>query len=165
MGLPVYKRKRKSQQTREPRDAVTKRAGTGKILRFVVQKHAARQLHYDFRLEQGGVLKSWAVPKGIPKTASQKHLAVRVEDHPYAYRTFHGVIPRGNYGAGTVEIWDRGTYAAEGAKNVGESERLVKAGLRKGSLKILVRGKKMHGAYALVRFRGPKQWLLLKHKK
>src|SRR3989440_9375405 len=112
MGLREYKTKRNFSRTREP--AGTEPARTGKQLLFVVQKHDASRLHYDFRLEMEGVLKSWAVPKGFPTTKGDRRLAVEVEDHPLDYGGFEGTIAPGNYGAGTVMLWDRGTYEVSG---------------------------------------------------
>ncbi|MEK7509134.1 MAG: DNA polymerase ligase N-terminal domain-containing protein [Patescibacteria group bacterium] len=119
---------------------------------FVVHKHAARHLHYDFRLEMEGALKSWAVPKGPSMNPADKRLAVHVEDHPLEYATFHGTIPEGEYGAGKVEIWDKGTY------------RLVSGSVRGGELVVDLRGKKLKGQFALVRMRTPKNWLLIKKR-
>jgi bifunctional non-homologous end joining protein LigD len=129
---------------------------------FVVQKHRASRLHHDFRLELDRVLKSWAVPKGPPRKAADKRLAVQVEDHPYAYKDFEGEIPEGQYGAGTVEQWDSGTYAVEGAGSVAESAPAMRSGLRRGSISFVLAGRKLKGAYSLVRWKQPKQWLLIK---
>ncbi len=117
---------------------------------FVVHEHHARHLHYDLRLERDGVLKSWAVPKGIPGATGEKHLAVHVEDHPLEYGTFEGTIPEGEYGAGTVSIWDSGTY-----------DTLV---WKEDKVEVIFHGNRLHGRYALVKFRraGDKDWLLLK---
>ncbi|HZZ99658.1 MAG TPA: DNA polymerase ligase N-terminal domain-containing protein [Candidatus Paceibacterota bacterium] len=161
MPLGQYHRKRKFDRTPEPKGKAAKRAGK---LEFVIQRHQASHLHYDFRLELDGVLKSWAVPKGPPKTSAEKRLAMMVEDHPYEYRKFHGTIPEGNYGAGTVEIWDSGTYEPL----EGEGEAALRQGLKNGDLKFILHGKKLKGAYGLVHMKSVKQknaWLLIKKKK
>ncbi|MGE0736899.1 MAG: DNA polymerase ligase N-terminal domain-containing protein [Alphaproteobacteria bacterium] len=127
-------------------------------LHFVVQKHHARNLHYDLRLEWSGVLKSWAVPKGPSKRPGERRLAVEVEDHPLEYRHFEGVIPPKHYGAGMVKIWDRGTWRPEGD---------VAAGLRKGSLSFSLSGAKLRGRWTLVRTKGRRAqsyWLLIKRR-
>jgi bifunctional non-homologous end joining protein LigD len=153
--LSTYRKKRTFATTREPCGASTRRR---KRLSFVVQKHRASHLHYDFRLEAEGVLKSWAVPKGPSLDPRQKRLAVRVEDHPYEYKSFEGTIPKGNYGAGEVIVWDHGTY-----RNAdGDGEAGVLKGLRKGTLSIVLRGKKLKGGFSLVRLKRPRQWLLIK---
>ncbi|HET9471936.1 MAG TPA: DNA polymerase ligase N-terminal domain-containing protein, partial [Usitatibacter sp.] len=140
---------------------------------FVVQRHSARRLHYDFRLLCGGVLKSWAVPKGPSLDPSEKRLAVQTEDHPYDYASFEGVIPAGQYGAGEVIVWDCGVYSPdEGGTwfhDRAEAERRVREGLARGKLSFLLRGEKLKGSFALVKTRGTgsdaaKQWLLIKHK-
>ena len=155
MSLVEYKKKRKFNQTSEPKGRVKK--STGK-LEFVVQKHNASHLHYDFRLEMNGVLKSWAVPKGPSLNPEDKRLAMMVEDHPYEYRKFEGDIPKGNYGAGQVIIWDKGTY--EAAKP--ESNLITE--LNKGHLSIILHGTKLKGEFALVKqAKGQdNQWLLIK---
>lgn len=164
MGLSKYNQKRSFDQTPEPRGG---RAQAGK-LQFVIQKHAASHLHYDFRLEMEGVLKSWAVPKGPSTDPSVKRLAMMVEDHPYDYKDFEGVIPTGNYGAGTVIVWDRGSYEAVGiqSNNKKDHEKALLKQLKNGSLKIVLHGKKLKGEYALVKTKGYSEngWLLIKHR-
>lgn len=120
------------------------------LSRFVVQKHQARNLHYDFRLEHKGVLKSWAVPKGVPERAGVKRLAVAVEDHPVDYINFSGRIPEGEYGAGTVEIYDKGKW------------QTIDGSLDRGSMKFKLSGKKLKGEYVLVRLKDKKNWLIYK---
>jgi len=153
MGLTEYKKKRRFNKTPEP-GPDKKSSEFGNI--FVVQKHRATQLHYDFRLEADGVLKSWAVPKGPPMDPAVKRLAMQVEDHPVDYANFEGVIPEGEYGGGTVMVWDMGVYAPENTDNVSKA-------LSKGELKFTVLGKKLKGSFVLVRTRD-RQWLLMKHK-
>jgi bifunctional non-homologous end joining protein LigD len=162
MGLEEYEAKREFEQTPEPKPAVHPE---GDRLIFVVHKHAARRLHYDLRLELEGVLKSWAVPKGPSLNPALKRLAVMVEDHPRDYQDFEGVIPEGNYGAGSVIVWDRGFYQHPAAKERKESEKLLLDGLRQGNLKFVLTGQKLQGEFALVRTaQDPKSWLLLKKK-
>lgn len=168
--LSNYNKKRNFGSTREPEGKVTK---SGRQLRFVIQRHAASRLHYDFRLEMEGVLKSWAVPKGPSLNPADKRLAMMVEDHPYNYRTFEGTIPEGNYGAGEVEIWDEGTYEAlqKETSNKPASPRRDEAvllkELKQGSIKFILHGKKLKGEFALVKMRTEDDgnaWLLIKHK-
>lgn len=164
MALEKYNEKRKFDKTPEPKAKVA-RSKSG--LRFVVQRHAASRLHYDFRLEMSGVLKSWAVPKGPSLNPSDKRLAMMVEDHPYEYRTFEGTIPKGNYGAGEVEIWDEGTYEALQKKSNLKDESVLLKELAAGSLKIIMHGKKLKGEFALVKIKSSADdnaWLLIKHK-
>ncbi len=162
MGLREYGRKRKFPRTPEPRPS---RAEAGAGRRFVVQKHQATHLHYDFRLEHAGVLKSWAVPKGPPAEPGERRLAVQVEDHPLDYQHFEGRIPEGEYGAGLVEIWDKGTYALNAETGGRDSPRSMTAALRKGHIDLTLDGEKLHGRYTLVRFGAKEnQWLFLKRK-
>ena len=152
-SLTEYKKKRKFDKTPEP-GPTKKRTRTGRL--YVIQKHRATQLHYDFRLEVDGVLKSWAVPKGPSLDPSVRRLAMQVEDHPVDYAEFEGVVPEGEYGGGTVMVWDIGVYAPENTANVSRA-------LAKGELKFVVLGKKLKGGFVLVRTR-ERQWLLMKHK-
>ena len=161
MGLREYRRRRGFPETPEPRPSrETAREGH----RFVIQKHQATRLHYDLRLEHAGVLKSWAVPKGPPTNSGDKRLAVQVEDHPLAYKDFEGRIPEGQYGAGLVEIWDKGTYSLD-VEPGPRGARSMAASLRKGHLDFALRGKKLWGHYTLVRLKNSeKQWLLIRRK-
>src|SRR5882757_4770707 len=150
MSLKEYQRKRDFQKTAEPRGAKKAKAGH----RFVIQKHEASRLHYDFRLEIGGALKSWAVPKGVPFEHGEKRLAMHVEDHPVAYIDFEGTIPKGQYGGGTVMVWDSGTF-----------EPLSKTpakDLEAGKLHFTLHGQKLRGEWYLVRLRGGDEWLLIR---
>src|SRR5262245_1639449 len=152
MGLEEYKRKRKFNETPEPPGELKKRAGNS----FVIQKHHATRLHYDFRLEMEGVLRSWAVPKGPSLDPSEKRLAMLTEDHPIDYGDFEGVIPKGNYGAGNVIIWDNGSY------DMVDPDTPEK-GWKKGKLHFVLHGKKLRGEWVLVRgSRDPKQWIFFK---
>ncbi len=162
MGLKEYAQKRKFEETPEPSPGVRPEGGR---LGFVVHKHAARALHYDLRLELDGVLKSWAVPRGPSLDPALKRLAVMVEDHPLDYRDFEGLIPEGNYGAGSVIIWDRGVYHHPSTHERAESERLLLDGLQKGNMKFVLEGEKLRGEFALVRTgKEGKTWLLMKKK-
>ena len=166
--LKDYKKKRDFSKTREPKPSASDQ--TPGSLRFVVQKHAAQRLHYDFRLELDGVLKSWAVPNGPSLDPQEKRLAVMVEDHPIDYSSFEGVIAHGNYGAGQVIVWDAGTYSPdeEGRFSFGdraEAEERLHKGLEKGKLSFTLRGHKLKGSWTLVRTsRSDKDWLLIKHR-
>lgn len=160
MTLKNYISKRKFTQTPEPPGDLHPE---GDRPVFVIQKHAARSLHYDLRLELNGVLKSWAVPKGPSLSPSQKRLAVMVEDHPFDYKDFEGVIPEGNYGAGSVIIWDRGFYHHPADPDGSQSEALLREGLKKGHLTFVLHGEKLQGEFALVKtHKDEKSWLLLK---
>ena len=155
--------------TRTPEPAPQAADGRSGPLLFVVQKHAARRLHYDFRLELDGVLKSWAVPKGPTHELGAKRLAVEVEDHPFEYASFEGVIPAKEYGAGNVIVWDCGVYSPDEDEEYcfGDralAEQRIRAGLAAGKLSFFLRGEKLKGSFALVRTSTDKQWLLLKHK-
>src|SRR3954447_12727754 len=157
MALEEYKRKRQFEHTPEPPPKVEKESRH----RFVVQRHRASHLHYDFRLEMEGVLKSWAVPKGPSLDPADKRLAMQVEDHPVSYFDFEGIIPEGNYGAGTVMVWDTGTWEPLG--DVAEM-------LKKGDLKFQLNGKKLKGGFVLAKMRSRRpgskgtEWLLIKHR-
>ena len=166
-SLTEYSAKRTFTATPEPPPSLPA-ARSGPLL-FVVQQHSATRLHYDFRLECDGVLLSWAVPKGPSLDRNEKRLAVHVEDHPYDYGSFEGVIPAGQYGAGEVIVWDCGVYSPDegGATwfhDRARAEREVREGMEKGKLSIQLRGEKLKGSFALVRTKDKKQWLLLKHK-
>src|SRR5262250_1900410 len=160
MGLREFRRKRDFKKTPEPAGRVADPSrSTDRV--FVIQKHAASRLHYDFRLELEGVLKSWAVPRGPSLDPADKRLAMHVEDHPLEYGSFEGIIPKGEYGGGTVMLWDRGTWQSEGDPH---------RDYRGGSLKFTLHGEKLRGSWALVRIRDRRQarddersWLLIKH--
>jgi bifunctional non-homologous end joining protein LigD len=168
MSLAEYERKRKSGETPEPKPVEAKRGGW----RFVVQKHRATRLHYDFRLELDGVLKSWAVPKGPSFDPADKRLAMEVEDHPVDYITFEGRIPEGNYGAGTVMVWDQGSWEPAGAEGMTEEQREAHARtmLEKGDLKFELSGTKLRGSWVLAKMHSRRpgtkgtEWLLIKHR-
>lgn len=139
--------------------------GRYEMLRFCVQKHAARRLHYDFRLEYKGVLLSWAIPKGPSMDPSQKRLAIQVEDHPLEYQYFEGTIPKGSYGAGKVEIWDAGVYTIPGTASRREIETKIAEELAKGHLFFVMNGCKLKGGFSLHRIDSEKnQWLLIKQQ-
>jgi bifunctional non-homologous end joining protein LigD len=163
MSLVKYKKKRNFKATPEP---AGKKKASNEVKEFVIQRHKATRLHYDFRLEAEGVLKSWAVPKGPSMNPGDKRLAMMVEDHPYDYRTFKGIIPEGNYGAGIVEIWDKGVYLPINADHEAIDEKTFLKDLAKGNIKFFLRGKKLKGEFALVKMKSAKDdnaWLLLKH--
>ena len=162
MSLEKYNSKRQFNKTPEPEAG--KSADKNNLI-FVVQRHHASHLHYDFRLELDGVLKSWAVPKGPSLNPKDKRLAMMVEDHPYDYRTFEGEIPKGNYGAGVVTIFDSGTYESLAADRKDDVKELRK-GLASGNLKFRLNGEKLQGEFALVKIKNDEQnaWLLIKHK-
>jgi bifunctional non-homologous end joining protein LigD len=156
MSLTKYRAKRDFEATPEP-DGKSTKASSAKALSFVVQKHQASRLHYDFRLEWDGVLLSWAIPKGPSLSPSVKRLAMAVEDHPLEYGGFEGVIPEGQYGGGTVMVWDRGAWEPEDPD--------VSASLKRGDLKFTLHGTKLRGSWVLVRTKSTRNsWLLIKHK-
>jgi bifunctional non-homologous end joining protein LigD len=161
MPLTEYNQKRRFNETPEPKGKLRK---SGKKLEFVIQKHHATQLHYDFRLELDGVLKSWAVPKGPSLDPKVKRLAMMVEDHPYEYRKFEGDIPAGNYGAGNVIIWDCGWYELD--RQADDWPATLQEGLKKGDLKFILHGEKLQGSFALIKTprMGSNAWLLIKHR-
>ena len=173
--LAEYRRNRDFKKTAEPSGAADIPESRASRLRFVIQKHAASHLHFDLRLELDGVMKSWAVPKGPSSDPSVKRLAMQVEDHPIEYNTFEGTIPKGEYGGGTVMLWDRGTYAPDRSKSAGDDkdvEDVVREAYARGDLKITLFGEKIRGSYALVRMKynrdgqssSKPQWLLIKHR-
>jgi bifunctional non-homologous end joining protein LigD len=159
--LATYRAKRDFEKTKEPSGATKVRKA--EYPRFVIQKHDATRLHYDLRLEHDGVFKSWAVTKGPSLNPKDKRLAVEVEDHPLDYGDFEGTIPKGEYGGGTVMLWDRGYWLPEGDED-------IDAALKKGELKFVLAGDKLKGSFVLVRMKGDKfggkrnNWLLIKHK-
>jgi bifunctional non-homologous end joining protein LigD len=161
-ALASYKAKRDFTKTSEPAGGSAR--SKARQLEFVIQKHAASHLHFDLRLELDGVMKSWAVPKGPHYDPKVRRLAMQVEDHPIEYNQFEGTIPKGEYGGGTVMIWDRGTYGAED----GGDEDTIRSGYDRGDLKIVMHGTRMLGGWVLVRTRrderGRAQWLLIKHR-
>jgi bifunctional non-homologous end joining protein LigD len=164
--LGEYRRKRDFTRTAEPTGGDARPAPRGRELQFVVQKHAASHLHFDLRLELDGVMKSWAVPKGPSADPADKRLAMQVEDHPMEYNTFEGTIPRGEYGGGTVQLWDRGTYTADEAGPRDDVEKVLRAEHRAGKLSVTFHGERLRGSWALVRTEaGAKpKWLLIKHR-
>lgn len=157
--LETYHTKRDFNKTAEPKGEIT---ASGKNI-FVIQKHNASHLHYDLRLEVDGVLKSWAVPKGIPKAYDEKHLAIQTEDHPLEYAKFEGIIPAGEYGGGTVKIWDSGTYEQIISEN--KPQKDMPSALKHGSIKFRFKGKKFKGTYAMIRFKeehNKSEWLIFR---
>lgn len=167
MKLKTYRQKRNFKNTPEPRGAGTTKRKKTEPLRFVVQMHDASRMHFDLRLEFGGVFRSWAVPKGFSLNPQTQRLAVFVEDHPLEYGTFEGVIPKGNYGAGTVLLWDQGTYVERGSETRAESEAAMEKGLAKGHITFVLDGEKLKGEYALVKLKttsDPKAWILIKKR-
>jgi bifunctional non-homologous end joining protein LigD len=173
--LEEYHEKRDFSRTEEPAGALPAAAHSG-TLAFVVQKHAASTLHFDFRLELDGVMKSWAVPKGPSLDPSVKRLAMQVEDHPIEYNAFEGTIPKGEYGGGTVMLWDRGTYGPdrEGLARTADDRsdvQILRDGYERGECKFVLDGERLQGSWVLVRTRPRRgasaarpQWLLIKHR-
>jgi len=157
--LKEYRRKRNFEKTREPHGGGRHKGSR----RFVIQKHDATRLHYDFRLEFGGVLVSWAVPKGLSTDPGDRHLAIRTEDHPRGYADFEGVIPKGEYGAGTVMVWDAGTYHNLRARK-GPHSQSMENSLDDGLIEVWLEGEKLKGGYALKRTQAGKKprWLIIK---
>lgn len=169
MTLNKYRSKRTFEKTPEP-EAILKKSGSksGQLV-FVVQKHHASHLHYDFRIELNGVLKSWAVPKGPSMNPQDKRLAIMVEDHPFDYRTFEGTIPEGNYGAGTVMVWDEGTFTVPAAQSASRKdyENKLETELKKGHIEIVLDGQKLKGKFSLILIKNSDKsnnWLLIKGK-
>jgi bifunctional non-homologous end joining protein LigD len=164
MNLDEYIRKRQFSKTPEPKLSPPRNHNSDSLL-FVIQKHQATHLHYDLRLELDGVLKSWAIPKGPSLNPTEKRMAVEVEDHPFDYRNFEGIIPHGNYGAGTVMIWDEGTYSTPGGDDLQNMQQKIRESLQKGNLYFVLKGKKLNGAFHLIRTKlhsQDKNWLLIK---
>lgn len=162
MSLAKYNQKRNFEDTPEPKGKTTAKKGK---LTFVIQRHHASHLHYDFRLELDGTLKSWAVPKGPSMNPKDKRLAMRVEDHPISYATFEGDIPQGNYGAGHVDVWDHGTYEPIDEKGDVITPNEFAHNLHAGEIKFRMYGKYLKGDFVLVNMKkDEKTWLLIKHK-
>ena len=165
MSLTKYNKKRNFENTKEPsgKSKPKKKILKDKLI-FTIQKHSASHLHYDFRLELNGVLKSWAVPKGPSLDPSVKRLAMMVEDHPFDYKDFEGIIPKGNYGAGEVIVWDNGYYLPiGGSESKEENEKILNKMFRKGDIKFVMLGKKLKGEFALVNMhKDDNSWLLIK---
>jgi bifunctional non-homologous end joining protein LigD len=164
MSLTTYKKKRNFDDTPEPKSSLKHQKNS---LNFCIQKHDASHLHYDFRLEHKGVLLSWAVPKGPSSDPKDKRLAIKVEDHPLDYQYFEGTIPKGNYGAGTVEIWDHGTYTVPHAQSTKDVEKAITEGLKKGHFEIILSGTKINGPYVFQQLKTDDKgtsWLLIKKK-
>ena len=163
ISLNKYNQKRNFNATTEPEGAIKK--STTELV-FVIQKHAASHLHYDFRLEMDGVLRSWVIPKGPSMNPADKRLAIMVEDHPYDYKDFEGVIPDGNYGAGTVMIWDNGTYALADDEGITNVEKKLNSDLKEGHLSFILNGKKLKGEFTLMELKTEQEntWLLMKKK-
>jgi len=164
MALAVYNSKRNFKETSEPEGI----EGDKTEFRFVVQRHAASHLHFDFRLELGGVLKSWAVPKGPSLNPKDKRLAVMVEDHPVSYIAYEGRIPEGNYGAGEITVWDSGLFTPVNAKHETLTEQQALTGVKNGELKFILNGGKLKGEFILAHFKSDNQkgnsWLLVKNQ-
>jgi len=160
-SLQEYRKRRDFHRTGEPAGGRTQ-AKQGEKPLFVIQKHDARNLHYDFRLEVSGVLKSWAVPKGPSTNPADRRLAVPTEDHPLEYADFEGVIPKGEYGAGVVLVWDTGTYRNLSAEK--DEPASMEESLQRGHVEVWLKGRKLQGAYALIRTGGGDRWLLIKMK-
>jgi DNA ligase D-like protein (predicted 3'-phosphoesterase) len=161
MTLADYKKKRDFKATKEPKPSKRQSLVRRDIEHlFVVQKHFAMHLHYDFRLEINDVLKSWAIPKGLAKSTKEKRLGIQTDDHPLEYADFEGIIPEGHYGAGKVVIWDKGSYVNLKRDEKGK-EVSLRASLRKGHLEVWLFGKRFKGAYAIVHFK-KKNWLFVK---
>ncbi len=165
--LGEYRRKRHFDRTQEPAGGSGRRPRTRRrTLKFYVQKHAASHLHFDFRLELDGVLKSWAVPKGPSLDPGVRRLAMEVEDHPLEYGHFEGTIPEGEYGGGTVMLWDRGSYRPETPIRGEDPQQRLREQYERGDLKIFLQGERLKGGFVLVRMKRPgrPQWLLIKHR-
>src|ERR1700682_1307981 len=153
MPLNEYRKKRDFKISPEPSGEKDAPRATKSSLIYVIQKHRASHLHYDFRLEYNGTLLSWAIPKGPSLDPSVKRLAMQVEDHPVDYNTFEGTIPKGEYGGGSVMLWDRGTYSSDVATSPEEEQDAIRNGLKRGDLKFTFHGERLHGSYALIRMK------------